>query len=357
MNMEYQSLQKIIKISRRKKEKNLTSFFFLFQNLSSCIKNNVKSCPFLLVKKSDLFIVKSNFYIMISCFSMKLAQLLQDPQYKKKFVLEKLLCHYLSKTREELWIESNLELDSTFLQKIQTAYREYVEEEKPLEYILGYVEFFGVKFRVNEHTLIPRPETEYMISALTEHIQKHQLSNLILLDIGTGSGVLGCSVLLQNQAAIPQVFMSDISVDALMVAKRNYDDLIDGSKHEMRMIQSDLCAFLESYSEIIKDRNLIMTANLPYIPDQTFDTNSPTNVQKREPRFAFVGGDDGLDLYRKMFAQLAQLTTTFGDLTMFLEMMTWQVDILRKEFAELLEFEEVKTFHFNIRIVKAKFKK
>lgn len=58
-----------------------------------------------------------------------------------------------------------------------------------------------------------------------------------------------------------------------------------------------------------------------------------------------------------MFAQLAQLTTTFGDLTMFLEMMTWQVDILRKEFAELLEFEEVKTFHFNIRIVKAKFKK
>ena len=47
-----------------------------------------------------------------------------------------------------------------------------------------------------------------------------------------------------------------------------------------------------------------MTANLPYIPDQTFDDNSPANVQKREPRFAFVGGDDGLDLYRKMFAQL-----------------------------------------------------
>ena len=54
-------------------------------------------------------------------------------------------------------------------------------------------------------------------------------------------------------------------------------------------MQSDLCAFLESYSGIIEGRKLIMIANLPYIPDQTFDENSPANVQKWEPRFAFVG--------------------------------------------------------------------
>ena len=288
---------------------------------------------------------------------MKLQQLLQDPNYKKKFVLEKLLCHFLSKTREELWIQGDIEITNDTLEKIQKAYREYVEEEKPLEYILGYVEFFGVRFWVNEHTLIPRPETEYMISALTEYLQGSQDLNFILLDIGTGSGVLGCSVLLQNQDKISQVFMSDISADALYVAKRNYDDLIDASKHEMRMIQSDLCAFLESYPEVIEGRNIVMTANLPYIPDQTFDDNSPVNVQKREPRFAFVGGDDGLDLYRKMFAQLKKFVVWKAELTMFLEMMTWQVDILRKEFWEEMEFEEVKTFHFNIRIVKAKFRR
>ena len=151
--------------------------------------------------------------------------------------------------------------------------------------------------------------------------------------------------------------MSDISADALYVAKRNYDDLIDASKHEMRMIQSDLCAFLESYPEVIEGRNIVMTANLPYIPDQTFDDNSPANVQKREPRFAFVGGDDGLDLYRKMFAQLKKFVVWKAELTMFLEMMTWQVDILKKEFWQEMEFEEVKTFHFNIRIVKAKFRR
>jgi archaellum component FlaC len=64
-----------------------------------------------------------------------------------------------------------------------------------------------------------------------------------------------------------------------------------------------------------------------------------------------------LDLYRAMFRQLEELTKNVKWLTMFLEMMTWQIDILREEFWAIMDFEEVKTFHFNIRIVKAQFKK
>ena len=286
---------------------------------------------------------------------MQLQALIQNPAYKKKFVLEKLLCHYLDKTRTELWIDAEQELSEELVKKIQEDYRAYEEDEKPLEYILGFVEFFGVRFWVNEHTLIPRPETEYMITAITEELQSREDSDHILLDIGTGSGVLWCSVLLQNGGKIKEVFLADISADALYVANRNYNDLIDGSLYDTRIVQSDLCAFLESYSGIIEGRKLIMTANLPYIPDQTFDENSPANVQKWEPRFAFVGGDDGLDLYRKMFAQLLELKDQVSDLVMFLEMMTWQVDILRKEYEGVIEFEEVKTFHFNIRIIKARF--
>ena len=286
---------------------------------------------------------------------MQLQALIQNPAYKKKFVLEKLLCHYLDKTRTELWTDAEQELSEELVKKIQEDYRAYEEDDKPLEYILGFVEFFGVRFWVNEHTLIPRPETEYMITAITEELQSREDSDHILLDIGTGSGVLWCSVLLQNEGKIREVFLADISADALYVANRNYNDLIDGSLYDTRIVQSDLCAFLESYSGIIEGRKLIMTANLPYIPDQTFDENSPANVQKWEPRFAFVGGDDGLDLYRKMFAQLLELKDQVSDLVMFLEMMTWQVDILRKEYAGAIEFEEVKTFHFNIRIVKARF--
>ena len=286
---------------------------------------------------------------------MQLQALIQNPAYKKKFVLEKLLCHYLDKTRTELWTDAEQELSEELVKKIQEDYRAYEEDEKPLEYILGFVEFFGVRFWVNEHTLIPRPETEYMITAITEELQSREDSDHILLDIGTGSGVLWCSVLLQNEGKIREVFLADISADALYVANRNYNDLIDGSLYDTRIVQSDLCAFLESYPGIIEGRKLIMTANLPYIPDQTFDENSPANVQKWEPRFAFIGGDDGLDLYRKMFAQLLELKDQVSDLVMFLEMMTWQVDILRKEYQDVIEFEEVKTFHFNIRIVKARF--
>lgn len=288
---------------------------------------------------------------------MQLQTLIQNPTFKKKFVLEKLLCHYLGKSRTELRTDAEQELPEEILKKVQEDYRAYEEDDKPLEYLLGFVEFFGTKFFVNENTLVPRPETEYMINAITEELAKDDEHEKILLDIGTGCGVLGCSVLLQNPKHFREVFFADISAEALMVAKKNYDALIEAKHYDMRMIQSDLCAFLEHYQEIIKNKKLILTANLPYIPDKTFEENAPSNVQKWEPKLAFVGGDDGLDLYRKMFAQLENLTQETAELTMFLEMMTWQVELLRQEFGEKIAFEEVKTFHFNIRIVKAWFKK
>jgi methylase of polypeptide subunit release factors len=93
---------------------------------------------------------------------------------------------------------------------------------------------------------------------------------------------------------------------------------------------------------------LIIVANLPYIPEQLFKDNVDDRVKKREPKMAFVAGDDGLDLYHVMFAQLQ---SPLAPLTLFLEMMTRQVDILRQAYPERI-FEEVKTFHFNIRIVR-----
>lgn len=109
--------------------------------------------------------------------------------------------------------------------------------------------------------------------------------------------------------------------------------------------------------------NVILVANLPYIPNQLFDDNTDDTVKKREPRMAFIGGDDGLDLYRCMFDQLIETTISpynkegteevSRNLVLFLEMMTRQVDILRQKYKNYFSFEEVATFHFNIRIVKA----
>lgn len=115
----------------------------------------------------------------------------------------------------------------------------------------------------------------------------------------------------------------------------------------------------------IENYNVILVANLPYIPEEMFESNVSDNVKKWEPKPAFVGGTDGLDYYKIMLDQIIQVrgirdegqgTFTYSKpqvpLTCFLEMMTWQVDVLRKLYGEKFEFEEVKTFHFNIRIVK-----
>ncbi|MDD2536989.1 MAG: peptide chain release factor N(5)-glutamine methyltransferase [Candidatus Absconditabacteria bacterium] len=305
---------------------------------------------------------------------MTLQELLQNPDYKQKFVLEKFIRHTLNITREEMRVQLERGLTTQESTEIINNYNSCTIDKKPLEYILGHVDFFGIPFYVDENTIIPRPETEYMITAVTEFTKERQKKETeqkksdfrVLLDIGTGSGVLGISILLQNPDAYREVFLTDISAEALIVAKKNYDTLIStplmkggseagGSQnYDTRFIQSNLAAFIESYP-IMKESPITLVSNFPYIPDDTFDNNALENVQKREPRLAFVGGEDGLELCRKMFQQIKEFKEKklIREITMFLEMMTWQVDILRKEFGDWLDFEEVKTFHFNIRIVKA----
>jgi len=279
------------------------------------------------------------------------------------------------------------EISGEIIQKVLVAYKSYIEDKKPLEYILGHVDFFGKEFYVNEATLIPRPETEYMITAVTEFIQQIQDSRFkiqasdsnhvswvmshesnLLLDIGTGCWVLWISVLLQNPDFFSRAIFSDYYANALEVAKKNFENFTWEMIHDRLKVdffQSDLLQFIENWELKIENYNVILVANLPYIPEEMFESNVSDNVKKWEPKPAFVGGTDGLDYYKIMLDQIIQVrgirdegqgTFTYSKpqvpLTCFLEMMTWQVDVLRKLYGEKFEFEEVKTFHFNIRIVK-----
>ena len=100
---------------------------------------------------------------------MTIGQLLADIQYGQKTILQKLIMHYCALSREDMWMQSDLELSENIVQDILLGYKKYIEEKMPLEYIVGKVTFLGNDFVVNEHTLIPRPETEYMIEAINEH--------------------------------------------------------------------------------------------------------------------------------------------------------------------------------------------
>jgi release factor glutamine methyltransferase len=284
---------------------------------------------------------------------MNIASLLSDTKLSEKYILQKLIMEYMKCSREEMRIQSEKEIAPEIADQILRGYKLATEDKMPLDYILGHVTFFGNEFIVNENTLVPRPETEYMVQAVTEHIQSSN-QNIILMDIGTGCGVLWTSVLLQNPSHITTAFFTDISQKALLVAKQNVDNLLQGCQQELIFIWTDLLAFAENYQETRENKPIVLVANLPYIPEKTFEQNSPENVQKREPKMAFVWGDDWLLYYRNMLDEmpLAMKKT----IVCFFEMMTRQVEILAKEYQKDRHFQEVKTFHFNIRIIKATYK-
>ncbi len=175
---------------------------------------------------------------------------------------------------------------------------------EPLAYIRGKSEFYGRQFLVNKHTLVPRPETETMLGIFNE-IYKSQIlplqkvgpfterENVIcrIVDVGTGSGAIGISVKLLHPEL--EVIGTDISTDCLKIATLNAKNL----NADIRFTKSDLLNDLK-----LKD-NIILLANLPYVPDDHFVNQSALF----EPKIAIFGGKDGLDLYRKLFVQICEL--------------------------------------------------
>ena len=283
---------------------------------------------------------------------MTIFDLLKSPQYPQKSILEKLVIHstWLSKTT--LFLHLDKEITQTQYERIDTAYNRYIIHKEPLEYILGYVTFAQLNFFVSPSTIIPRPETEYMIEAVREYFAV-QKDVSILLDIGTWSGILWIATMYYEHTHISEAYLCDLSTDALVVAQKNKETLLHPAQQAKTMLLN--CSLLDHplYKEIFhKQHPIMLVANLPYIPDEMFATNADERITKREPTMAFVGWDDGLDLYRKMFDQIIAYSTPTTMITMFLEMMTRQVDLLAKEYTEYFSFAEVKTFHANIRILK-----
>lgn len=157
----------------------------------------------------------------------------------------------------------------------------------PLAYIRGRVAFFGRNFIVNNHVLVPRPETELMIDLLKKSVLP---THPRIADIGTGSGCIGITVALE----LPQVkvIAYDIDKQALEVARAN------AKAHNVNILyrRSDL---LEGAQEPVD----VILANLPYVPAD-YAINLDASF---EPAIALFSGKDGLDLYRKFWQELSGL--------------------------------------------------
>lgn len=191
------------------------------------------------------------------------------------------------------WLLAHLDAPLTPPQvdSARSAFAQF-QSGKPLPYLLGRWEFFGLDFDITEDVLIPRPETELLVEKAIAWLHASPQRRTVA-DLGTGSGAIAASIAMNVPDAY--ILATDISMNALKLARANAQKF--HVHHRIDFLQCDLLPHpvpnlaTERYFDLI-------CANLPYIPT---DTLKDLPIYGREPTLALDGGADGLDVYRKLF--------------------------------------------------------
>ena len=201
---------------------------------------------------------------------------------------EQLLAHTLRLSRMDLYLEFERNLAENELGPLRDLVKRRGQGE-PLQHLLGTVEFCGHTFAIDKRAMVPRPETEELVELLFAEISS-QKSEIRILDVGTGSGVIGLSLAVKFPQA--NVCAIDISEDALSLARENAAQL--RLSERVRFQKSDL---LENVSE----RFDLIVANLPYISMQ--DRHLLAREVLHDPEVALFGGSSGDELVRELIEQ------------------------------------------------------
>lgn len=251
-----------------------------------------------------------------SNFIKELSSIYDEMEAESFFYL--ILEHLHQLKRIDLALNPDFEISENDMVRWQNILAE-LKTQKPIQYILGETEFYGLKFLVNENVLIPRPETEELVELIVSSF-KSQTSKLRILDIGTGSGCIPIS--LKKNLPHAEVFAIDVSKKALEVAKENAT--LNGV--EVNFILKNIVE-----TNDLEQQFDIIVSNPPYVRMLEKEEIKP-NVLEFEPHLAlFVEDNDALLFYRKI-AQLAKKNLTENG-SLFFEINQY----LGKETVELLE--------------------
>lgn len=204
-----------------------------------------------------------------------------------------LLCHTLGIDRTQLLIRSEEQINDSDYQ----AYLQLVAQRaagKPLQYITGHQEFYGLDFTVNPDVLIPRPETEFLVERVIKLAgDPSKEKNPLIVDVGTGSGCI--AITLAVHLPLARLIATDISSTALEVARVNADR--HGVSNRIRFMEGDA---LEPLARLgLEGAVDVLASNPPYV-EAAVSELIQREVREWEPYTALFGGTDGLDFYRRL---------------------------------------------------------
>ena len=215
------------------------------------------------------------------------ACLLLRRQEKEESLARFLLIYMLDEMRE---FNENLALELTEEdeQKYFQLINKHIKDDTPLSHLVGFEYFYDRKFKVTSDVLSPRMETEELVYKVIDYIRKNNLTNIKILDLCTGSGIIGIILKKELEEFDVKILASDISSRALTVAKENASSL----EADISFVESDL------FSNI-QDKFDIIVSNPPYIANDDKKTIKE-NVLNYDPHLALFADEEGMYFYRNI---------------------------------------------------------
>ena len=211
---------------------------------------------------------------------------------------EILLCTVLKQDRHFLYSHSDASVDNHILADFNSLIAKRASGF-PVAYLTGMKEFWSLQLEVNQHTLIPRPETELLVELALDSTSMNSRSNI--LDLGTGSGAIAIVIAKERPGCI--VTACDISLPALSLAQHNANTL---KLNNLRFVHSDW------FSGIGQQHFDLIISNPPYV--ESNNSGFVTGDIRYEPRLALDGGPHGLDAYRRIIPTATAFLASSGKL-------------------------------------------